>query len=159
MRTGAGFHADEAGRQLCDQRQKMLPRYFGLDPRGLAVIINAMRRKDVLGQIDSYGDNAHGLPLSWCANGRPQNHHFGTPLPYTASAAASGRGSPFNFLGQSHMGILGRPQGLFELHSSDSCVGSMLSKTNVVEILGVTERDIQSVPFKNWNGIEAIDER
>ena len=35
----------------------------------------------------------------------------------------------------------------------------MLSKTNVVEILGVTERDIQSVPFKNWNGIEAIDER
>jgi hypothetical protein len=57
------------------------------------------------------------------------------------------------------MGILGRPQGLFELHSSDSCVGSMLSKSDVVEILGVTESDLQSVPFKNWNGIEAIDER
>ncbi len=57
------------------------------------------------------------------------------------------------------MGILGSPQGLFELHSSDPCVGSMLSKSDVVEILGVTESDIQSVPFKNWNGIEAIDER
>jgi hypothetical protein len=57
------------------------------------------------------------------------------------------------------MGILGRPQGLFELHSSDTCVGSMLSKSDVVEILGVTESDVQSVPFTNWNGIEAIDER
>ncbi len=57
------------------------------------------------------------------------------------------------------MRILGRPQGLFELHSSDSCVGSMLSKSDVVEILGVTESDLQSVQFKNWNGIEAIDER
>lgn len=57
------------------------------------------------------------------------------------------------------MGILGRPQGLFELHRSDSCVGSMLSKNDVVEILGVTEIDIRSVPFTNWNGIEAIDER
>jgi len=57
------------------------------------------------------------------------------------------------------MGILGRPQGLFELHSSDSCVGSMLSKGDVIEILGITESDVQSIPFKNWNGIEAIDER
>lgn len=62
-------------------------------------------------------------------------------------------------LGQSNMGILGRPQGLFDLHNSDSCVGSMLKRSDVVEILGVTESDIQSVPFKNWNGIEAIDER
>jgi hypothetical protein len=57
------------------------------------------------------------------------------------------------------MGILGRPQGLFELHSSDSCVGSMLSKSDVIEILGVTESDVQSVPFEKWKGIEAIDER
>ena len=65
VRAGAGFHADEAGRQLGDQRQQMLPRYFGLDQRRLAVIINAMHGKDVLGQIDSNSDNAHGLPLSW----------------------------------------------------------------------------------------------
>ena len=57
------------------------------------------------------------------------------------------------------MGTLGRPQGLFELHSSDSCVGSMLSKNDVIEILGVAESDLRSVPFKNWNGIQAIDER
>lgn len=58
-----------------------------------------------------------------------------------------------------HMGILGRPQGLFELHDSDACVGSMLSKSDVCEILGLTDADIHSVPFKNWNGIAAIDER
>lgn len=57
------------------------------------------------------------------------------------------------------MGILGRPQGLFELHDSDTCVGSMLSKNDVLEILGLTEADIQAVPFKNWDGVAAIDER
>jgi len=57
------------------------------------------------------------------------------------------------------MGILGRPQGLFDLHSSDSCVGSMLSKSDVVEILGVSENDLQAIPFKKWNGIDAVDER
>ncbi len=57
------------------------------------------------------------------------------------------------------MGILGHPQGLFELHSSDSCVGSMLSINDIVEILGVAESALRSVPFNNWNGIQAIDER
>ena len=57
------------------------------------------------------------------------------------------------------MSILGRPQGLFELHRSDLCVGSFLIKSDVVEILGVTESDIQLVPFKSWNGIVAVDER
>jgi len=57
------------------------------------------------------------------------------------------------------MGILGRPQGLFDLHSSDTCVGSMLSKSDVIEILGVEERDLQTVPFNKCNGIEAVDER
>ena len=64
--AGAGFHADDAGWQLHDQRKQLLTRYFGLDQHGLPVIINAVYGKDVLGQIDSYGDNAHGLPLSWC---------------------------------------------------------------------------------------------
>lgn len=57
------------------------------------------------------------------------------------------------------MGILGHPQGLFDLHNSDCCVGSMLSKNDLIEILGLTESDLQSVSFKNWKGIEAIDER
>jgi hypothetical protein len=25
-----------------------------------------MHGKYILGEIDSYGDNVHGLPLSWC---------------------------------------------------------------------------------------------
>jgi hypothetical protein len=65
VRAGAGFHADEAGRQLRHQLQQFVACYLGLDQCGLAVIINAMHGKDVLGQIDSNGDNAHGLPLSW----------------------------------------------------------------------------------------------
>ena len=57
------------------------------------------------------------------------------------------------------MSILGRPQGVFDLHLSDSCVGSMLSKNDVIEILGLAESDLQTVVFKNCNGIAAIDER
>ncbi len=57
------------------------------------------------------------------------------------------------------MGILGRPQGMFDLHDSDCCVGSMLSKDDITEILGVCEEDLQAVQFKNWNGIAAVDER
>lgn len=57
------------------------------------------------------------------------------------------------------MAILGRPQGLFQLHDSDACVGSMLSKSDVTEILGVTEQDLQTLPFIDWKGTAAIDER
>ena len=65
VRTGAGFHADHAWRQLRDQRQQLLPRHLRLDQRGLAIIINSVHREHVLGEIDSYRDNAHGLPLPW----------------------------------------------------------------------------------------------
>jgi hypothetical protein len=47
VRTGAGFHADHARRQLRNQQQKLLSGYFWLDQRRLAVIINAMHGKDV----------------------------------------------------------------------------------------------------------------
>jgi hypothetical protein len=45
--------------------QQFVARNLGLDQRGLAVIINPVHGEDVLGQIDSNCDNAHGLPLSW----------------------------------------------------------------------------------------------
>ena len=61
----AGFHANPARRQLDDQRQQLLTRHVGFDQRRLAVLIHPMYRKDVLGEINSNGDNAHGLPLSW----------------------------------------------------------------------------------------------
>lgn len=57
------------------------------------------------------------------------------------------------------MAILGRPQGLFDLYNSDCCVGSMVSKSDVMDILGLHERDLYSISFKDVNGIAAIDER
>jgi len=61
--AGAGFHANQARRQLRDQRQQLLPHYFWLDQHGLAAIIYAMHGKHVLGEFDSFGDNAHDFPL------------------------------------------------------------------------------------------------
>ena len=66
MGTGTRFHADGARRQVGDQRQQICARNFRLDQRGLAATIYAVHGKYVLGEIDSYGDNVHGLPLSWC---------------------------------------------------------------------------------------------
>ena len=66
MCARAGFHADGARRQLCDQRQQIRARNFRLDQGWLAVIIYTVHGKHVLGEIDSYGEDAHGLPLSWC---------------------------------------------------------------------------------------------
>jgi hypothetical protein len=57
----AGFHADDARRQLRDDWQKMLSRYFWFDQRGLAALLNAVHGKEVLGEIDSDGDNVHGV--------------------------------------------------------------------------------------------------
>jgi hypothetical protein len=37
----------------------------GQKKRGQTPIFDAVNGKDVLGEIDSYRDNAHGLPLSW----------------------------------------------------------------------------------------------
>ena len=63
--TGAGFHADQAGRELGDQGRQLFARDLRLDQCGLAVFIDAVNGKDVLGEIDTYRHNAHGLPLSW----------------------------------------------------------------------------------------------
>ena len=65
MGSGAGFHSNQARRQLDDQRQQLFTRHFGFDQHRLVVLIHPMYRKDVLGEIDSDGDNAHGLPLLW----------------------------------------------------------------------------------------------
>ncbi len=65
MGSGAGFHSNQARRQLDDQRQQLLTHHFGFDLHRLVVLIHPMYRKDVLGEIDSDSDNAHGLPLSW----------------------------------------------------------------------------------------------
>ena len=65
VRSRAGLHSDHTRWKLHHQRQQLLPRNLRLDQYRLAVIINTVHGKDVLGEIDSNGDNAHGLPLSW----------------------------------------------------------------------------------------------
>jgi hypothetical protein len=65
MRAGAGFHADQTRGQLRNERQQFGTRNLRPDECGLAVMINPVYGKHVLGEIDSYRDNAHGLPLPW----------------------------------------------------------------------------------------------
>jgi hypothetical protein len=38
--------------------------HLGLDKNCLAALVNAMQSEYILGEIDAYGDNIHGLPLS-----------------------------------------------------------------------------------------------
>ena len=61
----AGFHTYQAGRDLRNKRQQLRSRDLRSEQNGFAVIINAVYRKHILGEINSYRDNAHGLPLSW----------------------------------------------------------------------------------------------
>jgi len=63
--TGTGFHADQAGRELGDQGRQLFARDPGFDQCGLAVFIDAVNGKHVLGEIDTNCHNGHGLPLSW----------------------------------------------------------------------------------------------
>jgi len=57
------------------------------------------------------------------------------------------------------MAILGSPQGIFDLSSSDQCVGSYLLKSDVKEILNVNDKDLKDINFKNIDNNEVIDER
>jgi len=62
--AGAGFHADQAGRQVGDHFQQLTASHFGFDKYCFAILVNAMQSKYILGEINAYGDNIHGLPLS-----------------------------------------------------------------------------------------------
>jgi very-short-patch-repair endonuclease len=57
------------------------------------------------------------------------------------------------------MAILGRPEGIFDLNDSDKCVGSYLTKSDIKEILSVTDNDLATVTFKIIDDNEVIDER
>ena len=65
---------------------------------GLARLIHAVHGEDVLGEIDANVQNGHGLPLP-SELMRVRTSHRGTSLPVAATAASSGRGSPFHSLG------------------------------------------------------------
>ncbi len=57
------------------------------------------------------------------------------------------------------MGILGKPNGLFDLNDSDKCVGSFLLRQDIKEILAVDDKDLQIVNFEQLDGLEVADER
>jgi len=61
--AGARFYADQARLGRCDELKQLGARHVGPNLCGLACGIYAMNGKDVLGEIDSDGDNVHGLPL------------------------------------------------------------------------------------------------
>jgi hypothetical protein len=95
--TGEGFHADQARRQVGDHFQQLPANHLGLDKYRLATLVNTMQSEYILGEIDADCNNTHGLPL---ANERfsVETQSWQQLLP-AASAATSGRGSPFHSLG------------------------------------------------------------
>jgi hypothetical protein len=62
--AGAGFHTNQARRQLGDHFQQLVTSDFGLDKYRLAALVNTMQREYIHGKINADGDNIHGLPLS-----------------------------------------------------------------------------------------------
>ena len=59
----AGFHADEARRQRGDEFEQLGARHARAHQHALACGIHAVNSKDVLGEIDSDGDNGRHGPL------------------------------------------------------------------------------------------------
>ncbi len=57
------------------------------------------------------------------------------------------------------MAILGKAQGVFDLLNSDFFVGSFLQKKDIKQILGVDDCDLGILKFRNFDGIEVIDEK
>jgi hypothetical protein len=60
--TRARFHADQARRQRGNQLQQRVASDVGAHQSRLAAFIDAVHGKDVLGEIDSDGDNGHDFP-------------------------------------------------------------------------------------------------
>lgn len=57
------------------------------------------------------------------------------------------------------MAILGQPEGIFDLDDSDKYVGSYLTKSDIKEILNISDDDLVNVNFKTFDGNEVVDER
>ena len=58
MRRAAGFHADQAGRNLAEELEHLLAAQLPVDD-DLAIAIGAMDLEDILGEIDADGANLH----------------------------------------------------------------------------------------------------
>jgi hypothetical protein len=63
VRPRARLHPDHARRQPGDQLVQLFARHRRANQFGLARLVHPVHRKDVLGQINTDGQNPHGLPL------------------------------------------------------------------------------------------------
>lgn len=90
-------HTDRTRWQLRDHRRQLVLCDLRIDQYGFSFIINSVRRKYMLGRINSYHNDAHGLPVLW-SRGDVEISSW-LSLPFAASAATSDRGSPFQSLG------------------------------------------------------------
>jgi hypothetical protein len=66
MRSGTRFHADKTRRQLRDQGHQLITRDARLDQHGRACHVDTGEGKNILGEIDSYGNYKHDFPSRWC---------------------------------------------------------------------------------------------
>jgi hypothetical protein len=57
------------------------------------------------------------------------------------------------------MGILGKPEGIFDLNDSDKSVGSYLMRQDIKEILKVDDTALQNIKFVQFEGFAVVDER
>lgn len=52
-----------------------------------------------------------------------------------------------------------KPNNIFDLNDSDHCVGSYLQKSDIKEILNITDNDLKDIKFRNIDGYEVCHER
>lgn len=90
----AGLHANDARRQAGDELMELVARHGRADQFGLAGLVDAMNRKNVLGEVDTHGQNRHGLPLPNELM-RDRTSHRGTWLPFAATRLVRDGEVPF----------------------------------------------------------------
>src|SRR6186713_3107780 len=84
MRSRAGLHANGARRQRGHQLMQPGTLHARAHQYCLAVLVDSVDRKNVLGEVDPNEQNSHGLPLP-SELMRVRTSHRGTSLPVAAT--------------------------------------------------------------------------
>jgi len=80
----AGLHANDAGRQRRNQLVQLVARHGRSHQLDLAGLVDAVNRENVLGEVDTHGQNRHEPPLPNELM-RDCTSHRGTWLPFAAT--------------------------------------------------------------------------